>query len=162
MHYCVDDYPVRIVALDVCVPGQHHGEVELSALAWLKFVLASNRSKATLLMMHHPPFVSGIPYMDEYRCRDSEALALLLSEFNNIEAVLCGHVHRSMSRRWAGTVVHSCPSTTTEIALQLDPQAPPRSYLGPPGCMLHLWDPAQGLLSHTSHIGSFPGPYAFA
>jgi urea transport system ATP-binding protein len=29
--------------------------------------------------------------------------------------VLCGHVHRQMVRRWAGTVVCSCPSTTTEI-----------------------------------------------
>ena len=162
IHYCIDAFPVRIVALDVCVPGQHHGEVSAASLDWLRSVFESNRDKPTLLMMHQPPFISGIPYMDEYRCREPEALASLLSQFDNIEAVLCGHVHRSMSRRWAGTVVHSCPSTTTEIALQLDPHAAPRSYAGPPGYMLHLWNQAQGVLSHTIHLGDFPGPYPFA
>jgi len=161
IHYVVDDYPVRIVALDVCVPSEHHGAVPLLALEWLRSVLASERHKPTLLVMHHPPFVSGIPYLDEYRCREPEALASLLSEFDNIEGVLCGHVHRSMSRRWARTVVHSCPSTTTEIALQLHPQAEPRSFAGPRGYLLHLWN-GEGLVTHTIHLGEFAGPYPFA
>lgn len=59
------------------------------------------------------------------------------------------------------TMVAACPSTTTEIALQLDAAAQPKSFLGPPACLLHLWDPAQGLVSHTSYIGQYPGPYAF-
>lgn len=86
----------------------------------------------------------------------------IIRSFSNIEAVLCGHVHRSMIRRWAGTVVIACPSTTTEIALQLHVDAPSQSYLAPPACMLHLWDPAQGLVSHLSHIGQFAGPFPFA
>lgn len=69
-----------------------------------------------------------------------------MRSFDNIERVLCGHVHRTMLRRWAGTIVCSCPSSTTEIALRLAPQAAPASYLGRPGCMLHLWDEVLGTM----------------
>lgn len=162
LHYCVDEHPVRIVGLDSCLPGQHHGHIDAQGLAWLAGVLAQDSARPTLVMMHHPPFVSGIPYMDDYRYMASQPLADVIRQAPGVELVVCGHVHRTMLRRWAGTVVCACPSTTTEIALQLQPQAQPQSHIGPRGCMLHLWDPAQGMLSHLSHIGDFDGPYPFA
>jgi len=162
LHYCVDDYPVRIVALDSCVAGKHHGAIDAAGLAWLRATLAADTRKPTLVLLHHPPFTSGIPYMDKYRYLDDQALAAVIGAATNVEAVLCGHVHRAMLRRWAGTMVCACPSTTTEIALQLRPDAKPQSWLGPPACMLHLWDAARGLITHVSHIGKFDGPYPFA
>jgi 3',5'-cyclic-AMP phosphodiesterase len=108
-----------------------------------------------------PTWSSGIPYLDEYRYINDDGLGSVLRSFPNIEAVLCGHVHRSMVRRWAGTIAIACPSTTTEIALQLRAESEPRSHLGPPACMLHLWSAAHGLVSHTSFIGNYPGPYPF-
>jgi 3',5'-cyclic-AMP phosphodiesterase len=162
VNYCVDEYPVRIIALDSTVPNLHHGHLERDSLIWLQERLAAARHQPTIIVMHHPPFLSGIPYLDEYRYLDIEPLAEIIRSFSNIEAVLCGHVHRSMVRRWAGTVVMACPSTTTEIALQLRADAPPQSYLATPACMLHLWNPAQGLVSHLSHIGQFAGPFPFA
>jgi 3',5'-cyclic-AMP phosphodiesterase len=161
LHYCVNDYPVRIVALDTCPQGLHHGALDADGLAWLQDTLATDPTKPTLLLMHHPPFLSGIPYMDQYRYIDVKPLADIVGRFANIEAVLCGHVHRAMVRRWAGTVVATCPSTTTEIALQLQPEAAPQSFFGPPACLLHLWDPENGLISHTSYIGQYEGPYPF-
>ncbi|NER81519.1 MAG: phosphodiesterase [Leptolyngbya sp. SIO1D8] len=162
LHYCVDDYPVRIIGLDSCLPNWHHGHIDAMGLRWLQFTLEQDPNKLTLVMMHHPPFVSGIPYMDDYRCRDTAPLASVLQAFSNVEAVLCGHVHRAMLRRWAVTVVCTCPSTTTEIALQLRPDASPQSYVGLSAYMLHLWHEAHGLVSHVSHIGTFRGPYPFA
>ncbi len=161
LHFCIDEHPVRIVALDSCPPGRDHGHIDAAGLSWLQATLAADPHKPTLVLLHHPPFVSGIAYLDAYRCLDAESLAAIVRKFTNIEAVLCGHVHRPMARRWAGTVVLSCPSTTTEIALQLAPNAKPQTFLGPPACLLHLWDPAQGLVSHTSYIGSYPGPFPF-
>jgi 3',5'-cyclic AMP phosphodiesterase CpdA len=100
--------------------------------------------------------------MDRYRYMEAQQLEAVVRAAPNIELVLCGHVHRTMLRRWAGTVVCSCPSTTTEIALQFAPDAQPQSHIGPRGCMLHWWDEADGLTSHLSHIGVFAGPYGFA
>jgi 3',5'-cyclic-AMP phosphodiesterase len=162
LHYCIDDHPVRIIGLDSCVPGKHYGDIEPAGLRWLKSVLEADRKKPTLVMMHHPPFVCGIPYLDAYRYMEPGPLASVLESFGNIEIVVCGHVHRPMLRRWAGTIVCCCPSTTTEIALQLRPDAPSQSYIGPRGCMLHLWDEANGMISHISQIGDFAGPYPFA
>ncbi|WP_410211652.1 phosphodiesterase [Aquirhabdus sp.] len=162
LHYCIDDYPVRIVVLDSCVTGEDYGHIDAEGLSWISAVLNEDAYKPAIIALHHPPIVSGIPYMDVYRYLDAEPLAKILRRSSNVEAVLCGHVHRSMAKRWAGTMVLTCPSTTTEIALQLKPDAEPQSYSGSPACMLHLWHPESGLVSHTSYIGVYPGPYPFA
>jgi Icc protein len=162
LHYCVDDHPVRIVALDSSVPGQHHGAIDDAGLRWLHTTLSNDPDKPTLIMIHHPPFLCGIPYMDTYRLVDASPLEAIVSSVTNVEVVVCGHVHRPMLKRWGGTIVCSCPSTTTEIALQLSPDAKAQSYLGPPACMLHLWTQSHGMISHLSHIGDYPGPYPFA
>jgi 3',5'-cyclic AMP phosphodiesterase CpdA len=66
LHYCIDDHPVRIVALDSCPPGRHHGHIDSAGLRWLQSTLEANSRKPTVVLMHHPPFVSGIPYLDKY------------------------------------------------------------------------------------------------
>jgi 3',5'-cyclic AMP phosphodiesterase CpdA len=162
LHWCVDDHPVRVMGLDSCVPGKHHGHIDAQGLAWLAATLALETIKPTLLLLHHPPFVSGIPYMDQHRCLETQQLEEIVRAASNIEVVLCGHVHRTILRRWAGTVVCSCPSSTTEIDLQFAPDAKPQSHIGPRGCMLHLWDETHGMVSHVSHIGTFAGPYGFS
>ena len=91
-----------------------------------------------------------------------EPLAAVIVRFDHIERVLCGHVHRPIQMRWAGTLVCACPSTTTQIALRLRADAAPASYLEPPACLLHLWAPGQGMITHTSYVGDFAGPYPFA
>jgi 3',5'-cyclic-AMP phosphodiesterase len=161
LHYCIDDYPVRLIALDSTQPCLHHGRIDTDSLRWLRHTLDAAPDKPTLVALHHPPFVSGIPYMDEYRLFEADKLAAVIGDFTNVAAVLCGHVHRAMVARWAGTVVCACPSTATEIALQLSSSAQPKSYLGPPACMLHLWQPGHGLISHVSYTGQYPGPYPF-
>lgn len=162
LHYCIDIHPVRIVAIDSCVPGKHHGHVDAAGLHWLSTVLQADPVRPTIVMLHHPPFACGIPYLDAYRYFDSASMAAVLMQHTNIERVLCGHVHRPMLRRWAHTVACACPSTATEIDLQWQAGAAPRSHDGPTGLMLHWWEPTLGMVSHLSQPGAFEGPYAFA
>jgi 3',5'-cyclic AMP phosphodiesterase CpdA len=162
LHYCVDDHPVRIIGLDSTVPGMHHGHIDPEGLDWLAGTLAQDGNKPTLLMLHHPPFVCGIPYMDQYRYFEEGELRAVIERFDNVEMVLCGHAHRSMLKRWANTVVCACPSTATEIDPRLLTSAEPASHVGPRACMVHVWDERDGLVSHTSQIGHFEGPYPFA
>ena len=103
-----------------------------------------------------------IPWLDKYRYLEPDPLEAVIAGFDNVDLVVCGHVHRPMQRRWARTIVSSCPSTTTEIALQLQPAARSQSFVGPRGCLLHLWDAGQPPISHLSHIGTFAGPHPFA
>jgi 3',5'-cyclic AMP phosphodiesterase CpdA len=161
MHHGIDDGPVRIVALDSTVPGRRHGEIDAAGLDWLRAALAADTTRPAIVVLHHPPFASGIAYLDRYRLRDPEPLAAVLRAFDHVEAVLCGHVHRTMMRRWAGTIVCAGPSTATEIALRLAPDAAPASYLGPRGFLLHRWTEADGLVSHVVDLGRYPGPFPF-
>jgi 3',5'-cyclic AMP phosphodiesterase CpdA len=153
---------VRIVALDVTVPGLHHGQVDEAGARWLDAVLSRDAQRPTIVMMHQPPFESGVPYLDAYLCRDGGRLAEVVARHACVERIVCGHVHRFMQVRFGGTILCTAPSTTTAIALQLRPDARPASHVEPPACLLHHWRPGVGLVTHLSLIGSFPGPFPFA
>jgi 3',5'-cyclic AMP phosphodiesterase CpdA len=162
LHFAVDAGPVRIVGLDITVPGFHHGDMDEAAAAWLDRTLAQAPARPTIIMMHQPPFESGIPYIDKYNCRGGERLAEIVSRYPAVERIVCGHIHRFMQLRFGGTMLCTAPSTTTAIALRLDPDAKPASYIEPPALLLHRWTADTGLVTHLVPIGSFEGPFPFA
>lgn len=154
--------PVRIVTLDVTLRGLHHGAVSEEGAAWLERVLSEEPARPTIVMMHQPPFDTGIPYMDPYSCREGQRLAAVVARHPQVERILCGHVHRVMQIRFGGSTLCTAPSTTTAIALQLRPDAAPASHIEPPAMLLHHWREGTGLITHFVPIGTFPGPYPFA
>lgn len=163
LHFVADDLgPVRVIGFDVTQPGLHHGAIDDAAAAWLEAALAREPQRPTIVMMHQPPFISGIPYIDPYRCFDEARLATILARYPAVERVTCGHIHRFMQLRFGGTALCTAPSTTTAIALRLDPAAATASFLEPPAFLLHHWQAGTGLVTHLVPIGEFPGPYPFA
>ncbi len=163
MHFVADQHgPVRVIGLDVTVPGQHHGDIDDDVVGWLENALAREPERPTMIMMHQPPFESGIPYIDAYLCRRGNRLAATLARFPAVERVVCGHIHRFMQLRFGGTMLCTAPSTTTAIALRLWPEAEAASFIEPPAFLLHRWAPDTGLVTHFVPIGSFPGPFPFA
>ncbi len=162
LHFAVNDLgPVRIIGLDVTVPGHHHGEMDEVACDWLETTLAQAPGRPTLVMMHQPPFESGIGYIDAYNCRGGARLAAILARHRQVERLVCGHIHRFMQLRFGGTLLVTAPSTTTAIALRLAAGARPASYVEPPALLLHDWREGTGLITHHVPIGTFPGPYPF-
>src|SRR6266550_4232694 len=69
LQFAIEDYPVRLVALDTLTPGEGGGLLCSTRLAWLDHVLASAPARPVLLMMHHPPFLTGIERMDGPVCK---------------------------------------------------------------------------------------------
>jgi 3',5'-cyclic-AMP phosphodiesterase len=155
LNYSFEADSVRIIALDSTVPGRHHGNIDSVGVAWLEQVLSGERERPTLLIMHHQPFLTGIPYLEEYRYFGADRIAETISMFSSVERVLCGHVHRLMTDRLGGVLAMSCPSTASQIALRLAATAKPASFMEPPGCLLHLWRPGGGFVSHLSPIGDY-------
>ena len=157
IQYAVEDYPLRIVALDTLVASKHHGELCAERLDWLDHALAAAPDRPTIVMMHHPPFVTGIDYMDKYGLENSDAFASVIRRHPQVERILCGHLHRSIDRRFAGTVAGTAPSTAHQLALNMLPDAPLRFVFEPPGYQLHIWQ-GGGLVTHTVVIGDWPRP----
>ncbi|WP_422001339.1 phosphodiesterase [Reyranella sp.] len=162
LHYTIDGHAVRLIGLDTVVPGQGHGEMCRARLAWLEGRLGEERDRPTIVFMHHPPFSTGLADMDRINCRDGQAMAAVLRRFDNIERVVCGHHHRPITTRWAGTIASVAPSTAHQVTLDLVPDGSPATFMmEPPGFDLHVWSPQSGLVSHGVAIGRFEGPYPF-
>lgn len=162
LHFVVGDKgPLRIIGIDVTVPSEHHGEATEEDCAWLAAKLSEEPERPTLVLMHQPPFESGIACIDAYNCRGSARLAAVLSANPQVERLLCGHLHRFILTRFAGTMLVTAPSTTTAIALRLAPDADPASYVEPPAFLLHQWMEGVGLVTHLVPIGEFWGPLPF-
>ncbi len=154
LHYTVEDYAVRVVALDTTVPGVHSGDLCAERLAWLDATLAAAPARPTLVAMHHPPFATGITYMDGHGLAHGAELAAVIARHPQVERIACGHLHRPIERRFAGTVAGTAPSTAHQIRLDLRPGARLHFRFEPPGYQLHLWD-GGGLVTHTGIIGDF-------
>jgi len=80
LSYAIEDWPVRIIALDSSVDGKPYGRLGQAQLDWLAEKLEQDRSKPTLVMLHHPPFKTGIGHMDWSMLRDSDALADIIQK----------------------------------------------------------------------------------
>lgn len=161
LQFAIDDAgPLRIVGLDTVVPNEGRGELCAERLAWLDETLARQSGRPTLLLMHHPPFVTGIGHMDAIGLSGREAFAEIVGRHSQIELVLCGHLHRNIQTTIAGRRVLSCPSPAHQVALDLRRQAPSRFRMEPPGYMLHWWNEGR-MVSHSVAIGDYDGPYPF-
>ena len=158
LQFAIEDYPVRLVALDTLIPGEGGGLLCSTRLAWLDHVLASAPARPVLLMMHHPPFLTGIERMDRAGLQNSEAFAAVVARHPQVERILCGHLHRAIDRRFAGTVAGTAPSTAHQLRLNLTAEAPLRFMFEPPGYQLHVWRQDSGLVTHTAVFGEWPGP----
>ena len=153
LHHVVALEPLRLIALDTIIPGESGGALCAERLAWLEAQLDEAPGQPTLIAMHHPPVSIGIEAFDAVACRDGPALGALLRGYDCVEAVICGHVHRPISLRWAGTVVHVSPSSSYQYALELRDGQPLRPVDEPRAIRLLTWLPDSGLVAHLSPIG---------
>jgi Icc protein len=162
LNYVIDDYPLRIIALDTLIPGEGGGLLCSDRLRWIDEILAQAPDRPCLVMMHHPPFVTGIARMDRAGLTGTPAFAEIVRRHPQIERILCGHLHRAIESRFAGTIAGTAPSTAHQVALDLRPEARLSFTLEPPGYQLHYWRAGIGLVTHTANIGDWPGPYLYS
>lgn len=150
---------LRLVALDTVVPGEGGGAVCGQRLAWLERELSADATP-TVVLMHHPPFATGIAHMDLIGLQGAEDFERVLAPHRHVERILCGHLHRTIQARVGGTVASTCPSPAHQVALDLDPRGPDCFVMEPPGYQLHWWD-GRRLVTHTAVLGDYEGPYRF-
>lgn len=153
MQYVVEEWPVRLIALDTNIPGQPDGQLCAERLGWLEAQLAKEPSRPTVLFQHHPPFATGMPVVDSMGLQGTEALGQLIARHPQVERILAGHVHCHVQRRFAGTLAVTCPSTAHQAWLDFRPQAGLAAVMTPPACLLHLWREDIGLVTYMHYIG---------
>jgi 3',5'-cyclic AMP phosphodiesterase CpdA len=156
IQYVVDDGPLRLIAVDTLLPGQPGGLVDEERLRWLDAKLSEAPTKPTMIFMHHPPFKTAIEYMDDIGLEGAEAMAEVVRRHPQVERVVCGHLHRSIQSRWAGTLAMTAPGTAHQVGLDVRHDVGLSLTLEPPGYAVHLWRPEIGLVSHVANVGEYP------
>lgn len=142
---------VILLLLDSVVAGEEGGAVGPAHLAWLtQQCPAAGR---VVLALHHPPFAIGVPGMDAIACRGEGRLAAWLADRPQVEAVLCGHVHRHVTTSFAGRPAQTAPATVHQIALQEGPLA---YTLEAGGLLVHDLLPSLPMRTHYLPLAAAP------
>ena len=146
--------------MDTLIPGEGGGELCTERLEWLDRTLAQKPDAPTLVLMHHPPFITGIGHMDKIGLKGADGFAAVVERHRHVELILCGHLHRTIHAQVGGRPAMTCPSPAHQVALDIDPEAPSCFTMEPPGFMLHWWN-GRRLVTHTAVIGNYDGPHPF-
>lgn len=116
LSYVLEDYPVRIVALDSIDVGSPMGQVCETRLVWLDRTLARQPDRPTILAMHHPPFDVAADHPFAFHDRvNADALSNVVSRHAQVVRVLCGHVHRPVQAAWGGTIGSTAPCVAGDL-----------------------------------------------
>ena len=151
-HICAfdDSRDLAIIGLDTLVEGKPHGELCADRLSWLSDRLTDCAGKPVLLFMHHPPIVTGLKDMDSMGLLTGGAeFARLVAEHGQVQAILCGHMHRAIHGLCGGAPVRVTPSASHQVAFDLRDGQPYRFTDEPAQYMMHIWSPDGGLVSHV-------------
>jgi 3',5'-cyclic-AMP phosphodiesterase len=134
LSYAVDLGPARLVCLDTQRPGRDGGQLDGQRLGWLERSLAADEVAPTLLVMHHPPLVVGVPSLDAIAipAEERSALAETVARHQQVHVIAAGHVHRAIVGELAGARVIAIPSTDVQLAL--DTEAPEIRFVAEPPC----------------------------
>ena len=157
-----------LVLLDSSVPGQPHGELDAATLRWLDVTLAASTERPALVVLHHPPFATGIWHMDRQNLLNADALAAIVRRHPRVQLIAAGHVHRATLTTFAGVASTICPAPNHAVDLDLGHLREPSFKVEPPAFHLHAWfaDAADTagfgrVVTHTVPIGDFDGPHPF-
>lgn len=158
VQYVVDDYTVRLIALDTNVPGKAEGILCHERLSWLETQLANAPQKPTLLFMHHPPFMTGLHVVDNIGLKSMDTFASIVARHTNIEGIMAGHVHWVMQRRFHGTFAITCSATDNLLLPDFGRPAQLAVVKQAPICLLHIWSSDTGVITYSSSIGDYETP----
>jgi len=162
VQYVIAANGLRLIVLDTLDVGRQGGAFCEARAEWLSARLDEDSETPTLLAMHHPPFESGIGWLD-----GSEAepwmirFAAAAAGRANVKGIISGHLHRSIHTVWNGYAASVCPSTAPAVGLDLraidtarpDGRAMITAEL--PAYALHRWD-GRRLVTHVETVGEAP------
>ena len=148
--------PLRLVAVDTTDPGRVEGRLGAERLAWLDARRSEEPETPTVVAMHHPPLVLGIPAWDEIGLPDADRAALgeIVTGHPQVRRIVSGHVHRAALGSVGGCPVFTCPSTWIQGRLDFAHPDELSVVAEPPGFAVHV-AVAGELTTHVQPVGEW-------
>jgi 3',5'-cyclic AMP phosphodiesterase CpdA len=167
VQFAVDFGPMRLVVCDTLDEQQEGGAFCELRAAWLARTLDEAPEQPTAIVIHHPPILSGIQWMDPQPDEPwIQRFGEVVGSRPQVQSVVCGHVHRSFSGALAGRPVSVAPATSIQLTLNLSPvdmrRPDGREILveEPPGYALLMTHRGR-LTTHVCVAGSYPPAVAY-
>jgi 3',5'-cyclic AMP phosphodiesterase CpdA len=152
--YAIDDYPVRLIALDTLNPGSNKGDFCPERVRRLIELIDAEISKPIVVFTHHPPFEVMVG-PDRLHFETPEKMWRLrraLQHSGRVVGVFSGHVHRAAAG-YVGTIpatVVQCVATTLRFG-----EYPPHMKMRPV-YQVHRFDPDWGFATETRIVAARP------
>ena len=129
----ISDY-WQIIMLDSQVEGVVYGILSEQQLCFLEDALHEHPDKHTLICIHHHVLPVGSKWLDQHILKNGQQFLDLIDDFDNVRAVLSGHVHQAGDTLHNGVCFMTTPSTCVQfkpksVDFALDSQAPGYRYL---------------------------------
>jgi Icc protein len=152
--YAINDYPVRLIALDTLSSGSNKGEFCLERVRRLIDLIDAETTKPIAVFTHHPPFevLVGPERLHFETMETVSRLRRALQHSGRVVAVFSGHVHRAATGyvgKISATVVQ-CIATTLRKG-----EYPPHMRRCPV-YQVHRFDPVWGFASETRIVETWP------
>jgi len=150
---------VTVIGLDTLVEGSGKGNLSTQSLLFLKGALAKANNTPILLALHHPPFPSGIDFMDDIGLENRDAFREIMSGHTGPLRIVCGHIHNMMVTDVSGHVAISAPSPCSTFAFDQRKDAPVGFMTCQDGCLLHKWEAGFQSVRIGPVAGAGPFPF---
>ena len=105
----------QVITLSTHEKGSVGGYIAETELIRLETLLADSGDQLTLLALHHHPIPVGSRWMDMIGLRNRQQLWGLLSQFPQVKALLCGHIHQVLDAVHNNIRVLGSPSTCIQF-----------------------------------------------
>jgi 3',5'-cyclic-AMP phosphodiesterase len=154
LDYAIDDYPVRLIALDTLSSNGNRGDFCPERSRRLLDLIEAETTKPVAVFTHHPPF-EVLVGPDRLHFETMEGMLRLrgaLQRSRRVIAVFSGHVHRAAEGRVGGipAMVVQCIATTLRKG-----QYPTRMKQRPV-YLIHRFDPVCGFITETRIVAPRP------
>lgn len=136
-----------VVLLNTAVRGKVDGWLGSEQLQQLQQVLEQLQQQFIIVACHHHPFDMKSKWIDQHKLKNTPHLTEILAQYNNVKAVVCGHVHQDSLNELHDIQFLSTPSTCVQFKPLSEDFA--LDQVAPGFRVLHLQ--ANGLLQTKIH-----------
>ena len=155
LNYVVEGWPLKLICLDTNIHGKPQGYLGEAQLTWLEEEISLEVARPVVILLHHPPFRTGLVSMDEMGLLDMAEFEAVIARHDHVERILCGHLHRAIQKLVGGTLTQTCPSTSHQVRLLLGENNQLGTVFEPPEYLLHYWTESGGLVTHSDYIKDY-------
>ena len=105
----------QILLLDSQVFGVPHGQLSQYQLDWLEEKLQEYQEHYALIVLHHHLVSTRSAWLDQHNLRNANELVQVLAKYDNVRAILHGHIHQQVDTQWNGYQLICTPSTCIQF-----------------------------------------------